>query len=237
MGCYRLPGCSTSPVAMSGAHREDVECLQRLTADVRTNWCRGWYRRLGARYECIGVEGAKLSQANLIALVVGFSAAFVALVGYVLSQASIRRSSKANSYATALEAVKEFEELPYRIARRPASDERTRADLGGRLSDAYVKLELYRAWTAIDSPLAGEAYSLLVDQDHKLVRSQIMQAWKSPLISSDEQVPLNGYFDCDNIAEWDCCIRVMRRELSMWAPLLRRGTRSLVRDFKSSVNH
>jgi hypothetical protein len=62
-----------------------------------------------------------MNQANLITLIVGFSAALVALIGYLLSQGSDRRNAKANSYALALQAVKEFEELPYRIARRPAS--------------------------------------------------------------------------------------------------------------------
>jgi hypothetical protein len=175
-----------------------------------------------------------MNQANLITLIVGFSAALVALIGYLLLQGSDRRNAKENSYALALQAVKEFEELPYRIARRPAADEQARASIGDKMSDAYVKLEFYRAWTAIDSPLAGEAYALLVSRDHKAVRPHIIQAWRMPIMSADEQAPLNSHFDCDNAAEWDCCINVMRRELSIIAPLLRPGTRRFVREFARS---
>jgi hypothetical protein len=224
--------------ALSGPARFRPATSVILKAGPWTGRTGRWWQLVREPAKVYGLrEGGwvGLSQANLVTLIVGFSAALVALIGYLLSQSSDRRNAKANSYALALEAVKEFEELPYRIARRPASDGQTRADLGDKMSDAYVKLELYRAWTAIDSPLAGEAYSLLVSRDHKEVRPHIVQAWKFPVMSTDEHAPLNSHFDCDNAPEWDCCIRVMRRELSLFAPLLRPGTRRFVHEFALSA--
>jgi len=109
-----------------------------------------------------------MSTAEWVTLTVGMAAAGVALVGYLLSQAAGRRQHKTHLFAEALEAVKAFEELPFRIAKRPASDATTRAELSNKVSDLFVKLGFYRAWTQIESPLVGEAYVILLDKTHIL---------------------------------------------------------------------
>jgi hypothetical protein len=76
-----------------------------------------------------------MSGSGWMPLVVGLIAASVALTGYVMTQAANRRRQKAKLFAEAIEAVKAFEEVPYRIAKRAASGGPTRADLGNRVSD------------------------------------------------------------------------------------------------------
>jgi hypothetical protein len=173
-----------------------------------------------------------MSQTNLITLIVGGGAVFVALLGYLLAQVSARRDGKAKTYAIALESVKQFEELPYRISRRPTSDATVRSEFGNSMSDAYVKLELYRAWTLIDSPVAGRAYDLLLRQTHQCVRDHIDYAWRTSPVSEDGNAQLKSKFDCDNKREWDLCIHVMRNELSLWSMLLRPATKRLLRRYQ-----
>src|SRR5690242_1806090 len=94
----------------------------------------------------------------LIATVVAGS---VAVLGYVVTQQMGRRDRKAKFYAEALLAVKDFEELPYRIAKRPDTSPATRERLGTMVNDAFVKVSFYQAWLRIDSPRVGASYDLL----------------------------------------------------------------------------
>jgi hypothetical protein len=126
-----------------------------------------------------------MSGSGWMPLVVGLIAASVALTGYVMTQAANRRRQKAKLFAEAIEAVKAFEEVPYRIAKRAASGGPTRADLGNRVSDLFVKLGLYRAWLQIESPLAGEAYVLLLDRTHEEVAPHREAAWARPVHERD----------------------------------------------------
>ena len=96
------------------------------------------------------------------ALLAAIIAGSVALFGYSLTQVSNRWERKRKVYAEALSAVREYEELPYRIRRRPSSDDETRARLGDQISEAYIKLRFYLAWLEIDSVVVGTAYADLV---------------------------------------------------------------------------
>ncbi|MFF2251515.1 hypothetical protein [Streptomyces sp. NPDC058142] len=166
-----------------------------------------------------------------VTLLVGVLTASVAFFGYLLDKAAKRRDVEATHYATGLKAVKEFEELPYRISRRSTSDGPTRTELGERMSDIYVRIEFYRLWTIIHSSVVGECYAILVDRDHELVREQIKDAWASPVITIDSQNHLDGKFNLDNVDEWNLCIDVMKRELSLWSPFLRLGTRRRIKQW------
>ncbi|MZE79720.1 hypothetical protein [Streptomyces xinghaiensis] len=171
--------------------------------------------------------------ANTVTLLVGATTALVALAGYLLTQATARRDRETHFYARALEAIKEFEEMPYRISRRPSSDGATRSAVGGQLSDTYVEVEFYRAWLRIHSPLAGEAYSILLTRCHRELREHIRKAWENPALETDSEAQLNGEFDIDNSVEWELFILVAGRELSLREPLRRIGTRQAIRKYRT----
>src|SRR5437868_3685712 len=88
-------------------------------------------------------------------------AALAAVLGYAVSQQANRQARKTQFYAEALRAIKELEEMPYRIARRLDSSPETRASLGREINDIFVNVSFYLAWLEIDSPLVGRAYKLL----------------------------------------------------------------------------
>jgi hypothetical protein len=178
-----------------------------------------------------------MSGSGWMPLVVGLIAASVALTGYVMTQAANRRQQKAKLFAEAIEAVKAFEELPFRIAKRAASDGPTRAELGNRVSDLFVKLGLYRAWLQIESPLAGEAYVLLLDRTHAEVGPHRKAAWARAVNDSDEDAHLDGIFPIDNKPEMALCLAVMRAEFSGLAVLRRARTSRTIDDFRKNRAH
>jgi hypothetical protein len=85
-----------------------------------------------------------------VALLAAIIAGSVAVVGYLITQAANRRERKSRLYAEALSVVREYQELPYRVKRRPASDGATRAELGEQISAVMTKLGFYLRWLQID---------------------------------------------------------------------------------------
>lgn len=182
-----------------------------------------------------------MSSSNWIALAVGVLTALVAAVGYLLNQAANRREHRARIYADALEAVREYEELPIRIARRGIGDAATRTELGGRISDSIVRLGFYRAWLLIESIEVGSAYGTLLDQSHRIGRRYRAEAWTRAPLTTDKEAHLVGLYSFDNKPEWNLCMLVMRRELSVKGRCLRSDTlrrvanRRVARDLPDSI--
>lgn len=73
-------------------------------------------------------------------LVTAVLAALVALRGYWISQSMGRRERRSRIYAGAIEALYQYQELLYRILRRPASDSATRAEFSTRVSDILARV-------------------------------------------------------------------------------------------------
>jgi len=166
-------------------------------------------------------------------LVVGLLASAIALLGYLMNQAASRRERKAKLFAEALEAVKALEEMPFRIARRPASDGPTRAAIGGQLSDLFVRLGFYRAWTQIEAPRVGEAYVILLDQTQREVRPLRKAAWAADLLGVDAEAYLDGTYPVlDNKREWSLCLAIMQMELRPLVILRRRRMARMTTEFR-----
>lgn len=158
------------------------------------------------------------------ALLAAIIAGSVALFGYSLAQISNQRDRKRKFYAEALSAVREYEELPYRIRRRLSSDDITRAALGERISDAYTKLRFYLAWLEIDSVVVGTAYADLVNRTRRIGGHARKKAWQKPIITRDEEMAFPEEYHFDNKEEWKLCVSAMRRELSLWSFASHGGT-------------
>jgi hypothetical protein len=152
-----------------------------------------------------------------IALGTAIIAGLVALIGYLVTQLANRNERKRRFYAEALASVREYQELPYRIRRRPSSNAVTRFELSQVQSDIMAKLGFYHAWLQIDSAEVGSAYSHLLDQVRHLGRIHRASAWRMPIFATDEQMaddPVDFRWDIQ--PELDRCLRAMRRELSFW---------------------
>jgi hypothetical protein len=169
---------------------------------------------------------------GLVGLWAAIVAGLVALVGYSLTQLANRQERKRKLYAEALAAVREYEELPFRIRRRQASDNATRAALGEQISDTFKLLRFHLAYLQIDSLEVGTAYADLVERTKRFGGPYRDTAWKEPVIRSDDEMKLGTVYVYDNRAELSLCLLAMRRELSLTGILFRRPTRRALAELR-----
>lgn len=153
---------------------------------------------------------------NWIVLITGVIASLVAVVGYLINQASIRNERRSRVYAEALSAVFEYEELPYRIRKRTA-EEGSSAAIAQRISDVFERLSFYQAWMNLESPAVGSAYLDLVRKTQALGGLHRDDAWKTPPASKDTDFhfPKPTYI-YENERELDLCMLVMQHEMQFW---------------------
>lgn len=155
-------------------------------------------------------------------------AAMVAVFGYMLNQEANRKDRKTRFYAEALRAIKELEEMPYRIAKRKDSSPETRASLGREVNDIFINVSFYLAWLGIDSPLVGRAYELLAARAIQCGEQQRKHAWKSSVRTNDDDFELGEFYSYATEHELSICTTVMRRELSFFTFLRNRSTRVMI---------
>ena len=103
--------------------------------------------------------------ATIIAALV---AAVVATFGYVITARAKLLEERRKTYAAALAAVCDYQELPYRIRRRPDSSAATRAALGMIISDVQRDLDFHDQLLELDSPKLGLAYRALVEKSRRI---------------------------------------------------------------------
>ena len=155
-------------------------------------------------------------------------AAGVAVFGYVINQNVDRRAKKAQFYAEALRAIKELEEMPYRVIKRKESSPETREKLGFKISDIFVDISFYLAWLRIDSPLIGEAHALMAGSAISACEQQMRYAWGSPIITDDKDVGLNDKFFGRDKSAQVVCVAAMRNELKLSSPFFRKSIRAMI---------
>ena len=150
-------------------------------------------------------------------VVAALIAASAVLVGYLVNQISNRRVEKTKVFASAIEAVADYQEMPYRIRRRPASDAATRVTLSERVSDIQKRIDFHRAWLTIESSTVGEAYENLVSAVRKEAGAHMKTAWGEALITSDEEMSLGTAYACTETQEARTrCLEVMTEHLRRW---------------------
>ncbi|MGW7818000.1 hypothetical protein ACWGLF_07660 [Streptomyces puniciscabiei] len=166
-----------------------------------------------------------MNTTQVITLLTGLVTALVALIGYWVSQHQKRRERRADVFASALEAIQEYEQTPYLIRRREGPDAATRARISERLSASAARRRYHEAVLTLDSPIVAASYRALLVRTRRQVGPYRSDAWKLPVIASDEEFPGSAYYAYDNEPEWDLCLLAMRRELSVFAAVRRRDTR------------
>ncbi|MDT0378864.1 hypothetical protein RM572_08770 [Streptomyces sp. DSM 42041] len=170
-----------------------------------------------------------MDRGSHITLMVGVITASVALLGYWVNQYIQRREMKAQLYADALQAIHDYEEMPYVIRHRPGSDEEVRATLAQRLSEVFARLKYHQNRLTMDSSVVGEAYARLFARTRHQGGNHREEAWRTTPVSDDGAMPGAAYYPYDNHQEFEACLLAMRRELSPWGPALRPTTRRRLR--------
>ncbi len=152
-------------------------------------------------------------------------AAVVSIVGFLLNQWWARRERRARAFADAMAALTRWEQIPFTVWRRPNSSADTRSSIGREITDCYTAITYHVALLRIESPLVGEAYRLLVNKLQKQKNDNQDLAWRSPLLTTDEDMVRKPPFAFVNaVTERQLCRLAMRRELSMWSRPTRRDT-------------
>jgi hypothetical protein len=170
-----------------------------------------------------------MNASGLATIWTGIIAGLVALTGYLLNQSANRRERRSKVFAEALEAIRDYQELPYKIRRRPGSDGKTRAELGRDTGDAVSKLWYYRAWLETESAEVSAAYRDLIAETKRDGNSYRATAWSEPVIMTDSDARLKDKYTYDNKPELALYLMAIRRELSPFAFLLRLSTRRKLR--------
>jgi hypothetical protein len=180
----------------------------------------------GSGRKGISASGAAaMDTGSRITLALGVVTAGVALTGYWLNLHIKRRELKIQTYAAALQAIHDYEELPYAIRRRQSSEAEVRAALAEKISEVISRLNYHQTFLNIDSPVVAEAYSALFARTRQFGGHYRSAAWRTRPISADEDVPRAAYYPYDSEPELKICLLAMRRELTPLGYLLRGDTR------------
>ncbi|WP_026416968.1 hypothetical protein [Actinomadura oligospora] len=169
-----------------------------------------------------------MASSTFVPVTLGVMTAAVALVGYWSNLFMKRREARGQMYAEALQVIHRYEELPYMIRYRPASDSQVRADLGERISEVFLSVSYYQTLLTMDSRVVGEAYAELYKQTRRGGGPHRKEAWSQPPMESDTEASGQTFFPYDNAPELECCLLAMRRELTPLGRLLRPLTRRSV---------
>lgn len=136
-------------------------------------------------------------------------AAAIAVATYRWQQRQARRDRQAEIYSEAIRAVEDYAEAPYRV-RRHDGTLGTRTALIAHLNEVQSRLAYYGALLSIHGPLqVAEAYERLVATLKQQAGPQISEAWRSPSVKRDRDVPLGstGFYPRHRI---DAALRVTR---------------------------
>jgi hypothetical protein len=148
-------------------------------------------------------------------IVAALVAAVVATFGYVITARAKLLEERRKTYAAALAAVCDYQELPYRIRRRPDSSAATRAALGLIISDVQRDLDFHDQLLELDSPKLGIAYRALVEKSRRIGKDHRDEAWARPPASEDKAMSFPEGYRYEDADQWDFCRQRMREQLRM----------------------
>lgn len=152
---------------------------------------------------------------TLIVQVISVLGALItAAVAYRFSQESVRRGSRAKSFAEALNAVEEFTVMPYRIRRRPGGSE-VRHEISVELDKVQSRIAFQLGWLQIEAVEVARRYEELVAAARREAGAQMREAWGMPPAGADENMTLGAAYPRTETDEArDRCIEAMRAALN-----------------------
>ena len=114
------------------------------------------------------------------------SGAVASVVTLVYNSAQERKDRHREHFSRALESVSSYEEFPYVVRRRKASEpEAERIRISTELRTVQAELSYHCAWLSTESTGVGEAYSSLVAELRRIVGGLIHDAWETAPIQDD----------------------------------------------------
>ncbi|MFF2550736.1 hypothetical protein ACFVUS_07030 [Nocardia sp. NPDC058058] len=161
----------------------------------------------------------------IVGILTASIAASVALVGYVVNQAAARRERRAKAYAEALRTIRQYQEVPYRVARRLDSSADTRTKLDNLHGEIMSGIGFHLGWLRLESSDTAAAYEALWERSRTFGKVYRKWAWKQPLVSADAQMAITLPFTYDIKPELDVCIRAMRADTRFFGWWARRVAR------------
>jgi len=150
--------------------------------------------------------------ATIIAALV---AAAVATFGYAITARAKLLDDRRKTYAAALAAVCDYQELPYRIRRRSDSSAATRAALGTTISDIQRDLDFHNQLLELDSPKLGRAYRALVETSRGTGKPHRDEAWAQPPANEDKAMSFAKEYRYEDDDQWEFCRLRMREHLRL----------------------
>jgi hypothetical protein len=173
------------------------------------------------------VSGSEIALTIVIAALSGAGASILTLV---YTSAQERRDRHREHFSRALQTVNQYEEFPYVVRRRRASDpEGERIRISTELRAVQAELSYHCTWLMTESPQVGAAYDALVRELRRVVGGLIHDAWVNSPVTEDAAM---------NIADIGPEIAKLRPlkdqyllevgdHLSLWPRWLRRAVQSL----------
>lgn len=159
-----------------------------------------------------------------VALIAGAVGIWKTLSDRRAAAAAAERTANAALFASALDAVHEYQELPYRIARRSDLSPMTREELTSHSSDVQVALDKHVTHLTLVNADVGAAYRSLVSETRKEAGGHMTRAWTQPRITNDEDMNLgNAYPRTQAKGAKERCMKTMQEFLD--APAARRRCR------------
>lgn len=127
--------------------------------------------------------------ATAIPLVVAVIALMGVFFGHIYNQAAQRRVELGRTFADAMSAVTDWEDMRFQIRRRPDSSSAVRWEIAQRVSELLTRQDFFVAWMDITAPaLVAEKYRALVDGVRRVCNPYIHDAWLHPPVQSDAEM-------------------------------------------------
>jgi hypothetical protein len=105
-----------------------------------------------------------------------------------------RRSRTSDLFSEALDAIHEYQELPYRIRRRSDVSQMTPGELSSHAGDVQLLLDKYVTKLSFLDANVGAAYRELVVAARRESGAHMTTAWQQPRIKSDADMVLGNAF-------------------------------------------
>jgi hypothetical protein len=171
------------------------------------------------------VSGTELALTIITAALAGAGTSFLGLLYNSIQE---RRERHRDHFSRALQAVTHYEEFPFVVHRRRASDaEGERIRISTELRAVQADLTYHRAWLMTESPEVGAAYQEVLTELRRVVGTEIHDAWLTPPPATDADMNIPG------IAEKLAALGPLKEtyllevgdHLSLWPRWLRRVVR------------
>ncbi|MFC9436161.1 hypothetical protein [Nocardia sp. NPDC057030] len=166
-----------------------------------------------------------MNAAAIVGIITAIIAASAALAGYVINQLAARREQRIKTYAEALRTIRQYQEIPYRVARRTDSTAATRTKLDTQHGEIMSAVGFHLGWLELESPTTAAAYRALWERSRIFGRVHRKWAWRQPLVSADAEMAITLPIRYEIKPELAICVRAMRADSHFFGWRARRAVR------------